>query len=650
MQELLNQQLTDVQAALKTEPVTWQSLLQPLEETKNALEQFWAPFAHLHAVCDTPAIRVAYEACLPLLNDYATALQHNKKLYDAIRSVPQQALTPNQQKIIQDTLLDFELSGVHLSPKKKKRFQQIENDLSTLATQFENQLLDAEMAYELYITDESKLSGLPEHFLQKAKRRAVEKQREGWLLGIDPPSYFTLITLADNRELRKTLYSAYNTRASDLGPQAGQFDNTPQLLQILALRHEQAHLLRFSSYAEFSLQKKMASSVDDIQHFLEDLLERAHAQGLKEFAALGEFAHNHCQLTSLEPWDVAYVSQKKKQLDFTIQEEALRPYFPEDAVWKGIQAILTQLYGLHLKAIVIEDTWHPLVRCFSLVDAAKVERGYLYVDLYARPNKRGGAWMDVLQTRLRREDGSIQLPVATLTCNFSAPGHDQSATLLHDEVITLLHELGHCLQHLLSQVDEYSLSGIHEVEWDAVELASQLHEHWGWEPLALQQLSHHVETHQPLPTSLITQLKQTQTFQSGLAILRQLEFTFFDLAIHHQPPKQDAAWIHDTLAAIRKRVCVTPIFKESRFAQSFSHIFAGGYAAGYYSYLWAEILSSDVFSRFEEEGVFNAKTGQELMHIFLEAGSSKPAKTLFEAFMGRPASIQSFLRHRGIGC
>lgn len=619
----------------------------PLEEAANLLEQTFAPLSHLHAVHNTLDIRKAYETCLPLLTEHHSAIQQHQGLYHAIRSIDQTGLSSSQIKVIQDALVDFELAGIHLPKAHQTRLAEIEKKLSSLSTTFENHLLDAIDAFAFEVTQDEQLSGLPKHLIDAARKKAIEKNKSGWLFGIDSPTYLTVMTFADNQALRKILHEAYVTRASELGPQAGQFDNGPVMNEILTLQHELATLLGYEHFAALSLKKKMAESVAKVTDFLSGILARAKAKAEEEYNDLQTFAKHHCQLDTLHPWDIAYVSEKQKQQRFSIDEEALRPYFTEHAVWEGIRFIIATLYGLRLELIPLQDTWHESVSCFALIDETNTLRGYLYADLYARPYKRSGAWMDVLQTGYKKADGSRQIPIATLTCNFTQPVTGKVGTLLHEEVVTLLHELGHCLHHLLSQVDEYSLSGIHGVEWDAVELPSQLFEHWAWEPIALERLTAHEANHSTLPLELIQGLKKTQAFQSGLAIIRQIEFALFDMAIHQAPPAS-SDWIQEQLNAIREKTKILPLAPNNRFQHSFSHIFAGGYAAGYYSYLWAEVLSSDVFSEFETQGIFDQATGRRLMTTILEQGSRSPAQKLFHTFMQREPKIDAFLRHRDL--
>ena len=590
---------------------TWDQLILPLEQLDNALACFWSPLAHLHAVINTAPNRRCYEACLPLLSAHESAITQHKALYDALLRLKNTPLNPEQKKILNDRLRDFTLAGVNLTPSKKERFKVIDARLSELANQFENNLLDAEAAFELHLLDETRLNGLPEHAKRTARLAAEQKKQSGWLLLLNQPTYLAVLTYAKDRALRKAFYQAYHTRASDIGPSAHQFDNTPVLIEILTLRHELARLLDFSHYADYSLATKMVNSTTEVLNFLNDLVSRTTSQAKDEYQALCEFAHTNGHLHALEPWDTAYFSLLKKQQDHALDDEQLRAYFPLTRVMQGLLKILHSLFAIELREVTPVDTWHADVRCYALYDHQQTLRGYLYCDLFARANKRGGAWMDSLKSRWQDPDGVMQLPIATLTCNFANTATDGPATLSHDEVITLLHEMGHCLHHLLTQVDYLSASGLHGLEWDAVELPSQLLENWAWTNEGLALLSAHIDTDEALPLELLKQLLASKTFQAAIHLLRQLELALFDLQVHILDPGTSAPLrqsIDDLLARIQQHTRVMPHYPDARLAQSFSHIFAGGYAAGYYSYLWAEVLSDDAFALFKHNGVLNAET------------------------------------------
>lgn len=647
---LLKKNLNAIDTLLKTNTSpTWDTLMHPLDDLDDALSKAWSPLGHLNAVMHSSSLREAYQACLPELSAYESAIHHNQALFQAIKALDTSTLDATQKKIIADTLRDFELAGVALPPNQQERFEEINTRLAELSNQFDNNVLDAVAAYSLHITDKAKLAGLPEHATQRAAACAQEKKCDGWMLNLEIPCYLAVITYADDRALRQTMHEAYATRASDLGPHANQFDNTALIREILALRHEKSQLLDFKNYAERSLATKMAESPAHVFDFISNLVTRVLPEAKHEVEALKQFAREHCDLENLEPWDVSYVSQKKKEAEYALNDEALRPYFPLPHVMNGMFDIIQKLYGIQLKDITESvDTWYPDVHCYALYDEAQLLRGYVYMDLFARPNKRGGAWMDDAQSRRKLADGSIQPPIAYLTCNFAKSESYPVPTLSHDEVVTLFHEMGHCLHHLLTQVDYLGASGIHGVEWDAVELPSQFFENFCWDPIALKQLSAHVETGEPLPHDLFNALLASKQFQAGLHLIRQLEFAWFDFLLHEAYPGDQADWLTQALAKVRETTQVLPQASYSRSPQSFSHIFAGGYAAGYYSYLWAEMLSSDAFARFEEEGVFNAETGRDFLACILAVGSSQTASDFFQAFRGREATPDAFLRHHGI--
>ncbi len=649
LDELLDANLQQITAILqKNSQYSWDNLMRPLEDMDDALERFWSPLSHLHAVVNSPTLRACYQACLPKLSAYESAIGHNQALYDAINALDKSRLNRTQIKIVDDTLRDFKLSGVALSPQKKHRFEAIQTQLSALSNQFENNVLDAGLAYSLQITDSNRLTGLPEHAIHNAHALAAEKELPGWVFNLEFPCYLALITYAEDRALREEIYNAYVTRASDQGPFAGKFDNSAVMDEILALRHEKAQLLGFANYAALSLASKMAESTTQVLSFLSDLSSRAYQQAKTEFDRLQAFAKESAQLNEVAPWDIAYLSEKKQQARYAISQEELRPYFPLPKVMQGMFTTVNQLYGIKVQEHKPVDRWHPEVVCYELLDNDNSVRGYIYVDLFARPKKRGGAWMDSCQSRRLLADGSVQLPIATLTCNFAKPAAGKVPTLSHDEVLTLFHEFGHCLHHVLTKVDYLSASGINGVEWDAVELPSQFFENWCWEESALQLLTGHVDTGEPLPQAMFNKLLAAKNFQSAMAMMRQLEFSLFDFRIHLQYDAAKANFISTILADVREKTTVVPIAPYNRFQQSFTHIFGGGYAAGYYSYKWAEVLSSDAFARFEEEGVFNAKTGGDFLHCILEVGGSLKAAEAYQAFRGRAATVDALLRHNGI--
>ncbi|CZG80883.1 M3 family metallopeptidase [Legionella pneumophila serogroup 1] len=646
---LLKNHLEEIDRLLKeNHHYTWDNLIYPLDSLADELERFWSPFAHMHAVMDSEAIRESYEACLPLLSAYDAAIGHNQDLYEAIKSIDQHSLNPAQKKIIADSIQDFELSGVALSKANKKRFEAIQSRLAELSSKFENNVLDATHAYTIHITEAERVAGLPEHALNTAKELAHEKGLDGFVLTLEYPCFQAVITHAEDRALREEMYRAYITRASDQGPNAGTFDNTPLIDEILSLRHEKAELLGFNNFAELSLATKMAASTNQVTEFIYDLISRTRDKGKAEFRQLEVFAQDKWNLSPVNPWDVAYLSEKRRQDLYSLSQEELRPYFPQPKVMQGLFAIVKKLFGMSIEEIEGVDVWHKDVQCYCIVDESNQTRGYIYTDLFARPHKRNGAWMDSMQSRRKLEDGTVQLPIATLTCNFAKPSANRPAMLSHDEVVTLFHEFGHCLHHVLTQVDYLGGSGINGVEWDAVELPSQFFENWCWDEHALSLLTSHVDTGETLPSALYERLIAAKNFQSAMAMLRQMEFALFDFRIHQEYQTGKASFVANILADVRSKTSVVPIVPYNRFQHSFSHIFGGGYAAGYYSYMWAEVLSSDAFARFEEEGIFNPKTGHDFLKSILEAGGSRKAADAFAEFRGRPATIDALLRHNGI--
>ncbi|MDF2939802.1 MAG: oligopeptidase [Gammaproteobacteria bacterium] len=631
-------------------PWTWEKLVQPIETQDEKLSKVWSPVSHLNSVKNSPQLREAYEHCIAKLSEYHTDVGQNLALFKAYEELSQspeyQKLDSVQKRIIDHTLRDFKLSGVSLADDKKQRYKEIQQRLSQLCTQFENHIMDATDSWSYHTEDESLLKGLPEHSIAAAKEKAEKASKAGWMLGIDFPTYYAVITYADDRHLRKIFYTAYATRASDQDPNAGKWDNSKIMQEILALRHEEAELLGFSNFAEVSLYTKMAKDPKKVLGFLEDLAKRSKPMAQKELQALQSFAESQGLKGSLQSWDIAYYSEKLRQAEFGLSEESLRPYFPATQALKGLFEIVEKIYGLTVKERKV-DTWHESVQFFDLYDNKQL-RGSFYVDLYARPNKRGGAWMDDYITRRRLEDGSIQSPVAYLTCNFTPPLKDKPACLTHDEVTTLFHEFGHVMHHLMSKVDYLAASGIHGVEWDAVELPSQFMENFCWCEEVMPLISSHIETQEPLPKAMFEQLLKTRSFQAGLMMLRQLEFSLFDFRMHYLYDPKHPQDIQAVLDQVRKEIAVLKPPAFNRFQHSFSHIFAGGYAAGYYSYKWAEVLSADAFSKFEEEGVLNPNTGKAFLNCILEQGSTKDAMDLFIDFRGREPKIDALLQHNGI--
>lgn len=633
-------------------PFTWDNLCQPLAESDDRLSRIWSPVGHLNSVKNSPELRAAYEQALPLLSEYGTWVGQHEGLYQAYRSLKDgtafEQLSAPQRKSVENALRDFELSGIGLSAEKQQRYGEIVARLSELGSTYSNNVLDATMGWSKLITDEAELSGLPESALAQAQAMAQAKEQEGWLLTLDMPSYLPVLTYGDNRALREEMYRAFATRASDQGPNAGKWDNSEVMAETLALRHELAELLGFASYADKSLATKMAENPEQVLGFLSDLAKRARPQAEQELAQLRTFAKQHYGVDELDAWDITYYGEKQKQHLFSISDEQLRPYFPEQRVVEGLFEVVKRIYGITAKERKDVDTWHPEVRFFDLFAANGELRGSFYLDLYARENKRGGAWMDDCVGSLRKASGELQKPVAYLTCNFNRPLGDKPALFTHNEVTTLFHEFGHGLHHMLTQIDTAGVSGISGVPWDAVELPSQFMENWCWEPEALAFISGHYQSGEPLPKEMLDKLLAAKNYQAALFILRQLEFGLFDFRMHAEYSPEKGAQILPTLAEVKKMVAVVPSPSWGRFPHAFSHIFAGGYAAGYYSYLWAEVLSADAYSRFEEEGIFNAETGKSFLDNILSRGGSEEPMELFKRFRGREPQLDAMLRHYGI--
>jgi oligopeptidase A len=627
---------------------TWEGLVLALDEQGERLGRAWSPVSHLNAVCNSPELRKAYEACLPKLSEYWTEMGQNRDLfnaYDALTKGPEYAGYDVAQKtILKHTVRDFRLSGIDLPADKQKRYGEIQMRLSELTSTFSNQLLDATQAWTKQIEDESLLAGITDSAKAQMKQAAEAKGLDGWLITLEFPSYYAVMTYADNRALREEVYAAYCTRASDQGPNAGQNDNGPLMQEILDLRQELARLLGFAHFSELSLASKMAESTEQVLSFLRDLAVRSKPYAQKDLEELRAFAaENGCH--DLQSWDVGYYSEKLQEQRYSISQEILRPYFPVDKVLSGLFAIVGKLYGIEIRELSDFDGWHPDVRLFEILENGE-HVGRFFFDLYARSNKRGGAWMDGARDKRRRATGELVSPVANLVCNFTPAAKGKPALLTHNEVTTLFHEFGHGLHHLLTRVEHSGASGINGVAWDAVELPSQFMENWCWEPEGLALMSGHYETGEPLPQDLLDKMLAAKNFHSGLMMVRQLEFSLFDFELH--ATHGDGRSVLDVLDGIRDEVSVMRPPAYNRFPNSFAHIFAGGYAAGYYSYKWAEVLSADAFSKFEEDGVLNPQTGRAFREAILARGGSQEPMVLFRDFRGREPEIDALLRHLGL--
>ena len=635
-----------------TEDYTWDNLIQPLEDMDDRLSRVWSPISHMNSVVNSEALRTAYNACLPKLSEYSTEMGQNVRLYQAYKVIKDskqyEQLDTSQKKVIDNALRDFHLSGVDLPDDKKARFKKIQQQLSQLTTKFEENVLDATQGWTKHIDDETRLAGLPESARAMAKQAATQKQLSGWLFTLDFPSYFAVMTYADDRELRSEMHQAYVTRASDQGPNAGKWDNSEVMEEILALRHEVAQLLGYQTYAERSLVTKMADTPERVLGFLHDLAKRSKPVADKELHELEAFVRNEHGVAQLEPWDIGYYSEKLRQHTYAISQEELKPYFPETSVIPGMFEVVKRLYGMRIQAVDTVDVWHPDVRFYEIRDEEGTLRGEFYLDLYARENKRGGAWMDDCIGRKRNADNSIQTPVAYLTCNLTSPLGDDPALFTHDEVITLFHEFGHGLHHMLTRIEHVGVSGINGVAWDAVELPSQFMENWCWEKEALNLIAKHYQTGDNIPEEMYHKMYAAKNFQAGMQMVRQLEFALFDFRMHYEYAPGKGAHIQQILDEVRQEVAVIKPAPYNRFQHGFTHIFAGGYAAGYYSYKWAEVLSADAFSLFEEEGIFNHQTGLKFLHAVLEQGGTREPMDLFVQFRGREPEIDALLRHSGI--
>jgi oligopeptidase A len=633
---------------------TWDDFAAPLADGIERLSRAWGIVGHLHSVNDVPAWREAYNETLPEVSRFYAELGQNLALfarYKALRDGPgYAALSPARRRIVDNELRDFRLSGAELPEAQKPRFQAIQEELASLAAKFSENLLDATNAFAEWVTDEAELAGLPEDVREAAREAAERDGKAGWKFTLQMPSYLPVMQYAESRRLRAALYRAHATRAAEFGP--AELDNAPLIQRILELRREEAGLLGYANFAEVSLVPKMAESVPEVLAFLRNLAARARPFAQKDIAALREFARCDLGLDTLEPWDVAYVSEKLLQARYAFSEQEVKQYFTEPKVLAGLFRVIETLFGVRLK----EDTapvWHEDVRFYRIETPEGALVGQFYLDLYARETKRGGAWMDEALTRRRTAHG-IQTPVAYLNCNFPRPvgekdGKPRPATFTHDDVTTLFHETGHGLHHLLTRVEELGVSGIHGVEWDAVELPSQFMENYCWEWAVLQEMTGHVETGEPLPRALFDKMLAARNFLSGMQTVRQLEFSLFDLRLHADFDPAGERSVLDLLAEVREEVAVLVPPAWHRFPNSFSHIFAGGYAAGYFSYKWAEVLSADCYAAFEEAGdPFDPATGRRFLDEILSTGGARPALDNFRAFRGREPQVDALLRHSGM--
>ncbi|HQN65020.1 MAG TPA: M3 family metallopeptidase [Methylophilus sp.] len=635
------------QLASSTESPTWQNFALKMENFEEKLSRAWSQVGHMNSVVNTPELREAYNTNLAKLTDFYSDLSQDERLYAKFKEIQTNpdfaTFTPTQQKIVNNEVRDFKLGGAELPKDKKARFKEIAEQLSKIGSKFEENILDNTNDFEHIVIDKAELAGIPEDVLQAAADAAKTAGKEGWLFTLHFPSYMPVLQYADSRPLRETLYRAYATRASEFS--RPQWDNTNLIAEILKLKQEEARLLGFNNYAELSLATKMADTPQQVMEFLDTLAKRAKPYAQRDMAELTAYAKK-LGIDDMQAWDVAYVSEKLREEKYAFSDQEVKQYFPENKVLAGLFRVVEAIFGMRMRK-ANAPTWHPDASFYEISNADGKTIAYFYLDLYARNGKRGGAWMDECITR-RKKDGGIELPAAFLTCNFSAPVGSKPALFTHDEVITLFHEFGHGLHHMLTEVDEYSVSGIKGVEWDAVELPSQFMENFCWEWEVLRHMTAHADTGEQLPRELFDKMVAAKNFQAGMQTVRQIEFALFDMRLHSSFDPNGKLTALDLIEQVRDEVAVVrpPIW--NRFPNSFSHIFAGGYAAGYYSYKWAEVLSADAYSMFEELGVLSEEAGRLFKEEVLAKGGSRPAMESFVAFRGREPSIDALLRHNGM--
>ncbi|HEU4780315.1 MAG TPA: M3 family metallopeptidase [Steroidobacteraceae bacterium] len=645
IRELLQRNRGEV-ATLESQPhPTFANTVLPLEQLSHRLSRTWSPISHLNGVLNSDDLRAGYNACLPLLSNYWTDLAQSEPLfraYNAIAANESGSLDAAQRRVIERALEDFRLAGVGLPADRKARYKTVVQELATLAAKFEENVLDAMNAWTRLVSDEGELAGINPVIIEQARVRAAEKDTPGWLFALEQPTYVAVMTDADSETLRRDFYEAWSTRASERGPTAGKFDNTSVMNRILALRHEAAQLLDFPNYAAYALATRMAPSNQAVFDFLRQLVRVARPAAKREFAELEAFAGR-----SLNAWDVSYYAEKLQQKLFSISQEELRPYFPLPRVLEGLFSVAEQLFGVRIVERKGVPIYHPDARFFEILDAEGKARAGFYLDACARAKKRAGAWMDDC---VGRKDFGTEhtVPVAYLVCNFLPAAPGKPALLTHDDVVTMFHEFGHGLHHMLTRVGYPSIAGINGVSWDAVELPSQFMENFAWRPEVLAAMARHFETGEPLPAGQQAQLLGSRTFQAGLATMRQLEFALFDFRLHAEYDPARGARVHEILAEVRDEVAAFAVPEWNRFPHNFGHIFAGGYAAGYYSYKWAEVLSADAFAAFEEQGVFDKRVAQRFLDSILSQGGSKKALEAFIDFRGRAPDVNALLRQQGL--
>ncbi|MGB0864979.1 MAG: M3 family metallopeptidase [Granulosicoccaceae bacterium] len=648
LQGMCEELQSQIDQLVTIEKPTWLNFVEPLGESMDVLSRFWSPASHLNAVMNTEQLRDAYNNGLQVLQGFYTDLGQNQALYQQYLKLaaPQVYDTLNQEQrtVVDHAVRDFKLSGVGLEGDEKERYKAISLRQSELGSKFQDNVLDATNNWQIHLTDDTAVAGLPAHAKAMLAQSAAAKELEGWLVTLEQPTYIAVMTYADDRELRKKTYFAYNTRASDQGPGAGQWDNSAVIHEILALRAEKAKLLGFGNYAELSLETKMAESPDQVCGFLRELASKSKPMAESELAELQSFAKGQGLDDKLQAWDAGYYAEKLREQKHNFSSEELKPYFPASRAVDGLFAVTSKLFSIQIEKVEDAPTYHEDVELFRILDASGQEQGLFYLDMYARANKRSGAWMAGCVDR-NRSSSETQLPIAFLTCNLTPPIGDEPALFNHDEVVTLFHEFGHGLHHMLTQVDAGAVSGINGVEWDAVELPSQFLENWCWQRESLDLIAAHYQTGELIPDDLLERAQAARNFGAGMQMIRQIEFSLFDINIHNSDAAVD---VQAELDKVREEVSVMRPPAENRFQHGFLHIFAGGYGAGYFSYKWAEVLSADAFARFEEEGIFSAKAGEDFKHAVLEKGGSRPAMQSFVEFRGREPQIDALLRHNGL--
>jgi oligopeptidase A len=621
------------------------TVVDPLEELRHRLSRVWSPIGHLNAVMNSEALRSAYNACLPMLSEYHTDLAQSERLYRAYARIAEREaarLDPVQREVIEHALRDFRLAGVALDAPRKARFKAVMMELSRLASKFDENVLDATNAWSHHVSDRGQLVGINDAIVEQARRRAQEKQLDGWLFGLDQPTYVAVVTDGESASLRRVFYEAWSTRASDQGPGAGDFDNTVVMDDILRLRHEAARLVDFNNYAEYALANRMARTVPEVMEFLRELVRTAKPAGAEEFAELERFAGH-----KLNAWDVTFYSERLQQSRYSVTQEELRDYLPLPRVLEGLFEVAEKLFDVRIRERTGVAVWHPDARYFEVLSPGDTPVASFYLDAYARPHKRSGAWMDDCVGR-KALGGRTILPVAYLVCNSMPPGDHRPAQLTHDDVVTLFHEFGHGLHHMLTRVNYPSVAGINGVAWDAIELPSQFMENYAWQSEVLNRISCHVRDGSPIPAEKQRQLIATRSFQAGLQTLRQVEFALFDMRLHAEYDPQRGSRVYQLLDQVRREVAVVPVPDWNRYPHAFGHIFAGGYAAGYYSYKWAEVLAADAFSAFVERGAFDRATAQRFLDSILSRGGSRDPLEAFVEFRGRKPQVAALLRQYGI--